>query len=120
MAWFEKDEDFWKGFQRLNALCGDSMRWETPTARKEHTDIFGQTVKPNETYFSRDYSGTFGARLIVSRQSMDALLMALLIPHGYAEGMADLLIEEQAERFREVSKRAFGRGASPDQGSAEG
>ena len=50
---FETNEFFWKAFNRFNALNGEGNRWDRPTARKEHEDLFGDVIKIGDTYFTR-------------------------------------------------------------------
>jgi hypothetical protein len=69
-------------------------------AKKDHEDIFGRQIKAGETYFNKQYNAGFGQTLRVSRPSMEAMLMAVVLPNGYLEAVADDLIEERKDKMR--------------------
>lgn len=112
MPGFKTDEEFWSAFRRLDALNGKGSRWDKPRAAKPHIDIFGQPVEEGEQYFSRVYGGLTDRR-IVSRRSMEAMLAAVMIPDGYMEQMADLLIKEETQKLRDISSRIHGGSSAP-------
>ena len=55
------------------------FKWTT--ARKEHEDLFGDIIRPNEDYLKRERLGLgWGQEIKLSVRSMDKLLLALDSP----------------------------------------
>lgn len=95
MKLFPRDTDFWDAFKRLDALNGLGMyNWETPVARKRHTDEFGVHIEVGEQYFRRKTGSSGNSYLAMSRSSMEKLVFAVVYSSPPAEMNCEKLRKE--------------------------
>lgn len=95
MKLFRNEVEFWDAFKRLDALNGLGMyNWETPTARKKHTDEFGVEIEEGETHFKRKTGSSGFSYVTMSRASMEKLVYAVVYSSPPAEMNCEKLRKE--------------------------
>jgi hypothetical protein len=68
------DKEFAELVRKLNALTHPAFQWRWTRARKEHEDIFGETIHRREEYFKREVGVAWGNDIKVSRISMERIV----------------------------------------------
>lgn len=69
--------EFQAHLRLLNALYHPTDSWQVTTARKDHTDLFGQPIPNGAVYFRKHTGPGWGDVIRLSRLSMDHLLYLL-------------------------------------------
>ena len=99
-------EDFWKAFERLDALdgrgIGRGIHWDTPKANKRHVDLFGDSIGYRELYFRKQPGGPFGDAIKLSRRSMEKLLYSVVEQMPLLQRLGDRMIEEERTAMAEM------------------
>ena len=85
------DEVFDDYLNRLNMLYSPCHRWQDTKAKKEHIDLFGIKIKPNEIYFKRSDGAGFIDVQKLSMESMQNLIYSLFNSNfRLSEGLKDI------------------------------
>lgn len=101
---FESEDEFRKAYERLRSIAGGVWPWESPIAKKNHTDEFGSQIKCGDRYFRKPYGPSSESIMRFSRRSMESILFAVVATSPRIERLGDsaLKIErEQAELMHE-------------------
>ena len=85
----------------LNAFMAEGRRWESRSARKEHVDELGDTIKRGEDYFCRDNGRVHEVRRL-SPRSMDQVLRVVFQDNCAATDFAKHFIKHDDDRWAEV------------------
>jgi hypothetical protein len=102
---YYSDEELAKMVRKLNALTSRWSPWQRTQARKEHEDLFEETIQPNEVYFKRRVGSAWGDDIKLSRLSMERLLFVLFDANPSLEKLAEQIGKERLERLREEHER---------------
>jgi hypothetical protein len=80
MKYFKSEEEFWKCYQRFNALCGEDWNaWKLIQARTKLEDMFGLRVSSGEMYFRKQTSYEYGSEFRLSMTSMERILLIVMV-----------------------------------------
>ena len=91
---------------QLNALTDEWRQWKWTRARKEHEDLFGQTIRPGDEYLKRAYGAEFHEDVKLSRQSMSKMLHALFDGNLRLQTIAEHLHQEIEKDREQVMRNA--------------
>jgi hypothetical protein len=105
VEYFASEDAFWKAFERYNALNGSGFRWETPTAAKEHVDLFGVVIKDNELYFRKQNSGNAYAAQKLSRSSMEKVLYLTVETVPLLESLSKRALAREQQEFADMAAK---------------
>jgi hypothetical protein len=83
MKYFKSEEEFWKCYQRFNALCGDNwLGWKLIQARAGLEDMFGLRISSGDMYFRKQTSYEYGSEFKLSMTSMERILLIVMIQNA--------------------------------------
>lgn len=99
------DEEFREMVEKLNGLNPSVFPWKWTTARKEHEDLFGETIRNGEVYFKREIGVGWGDAIKLSRLSMERMLYALFSANPGLEGLAEEICEARLKELQETYRR---------------
>lgn len=86
---YRTEKDFQLALNRFNAINDEWHRWSPTTARKEHVDAFGATIKDRETYYKMELGGSVTNHEKLSRGSMETLLHLIFSGSLLLQKLAD-------------------------------
>ena len=95
------DEKFVELFSRFDALFHDWGNWGAVKARKDQTDLFGESIQTGETYYKRDYGASWDATIKLSRKSLELVMFAMFAGNLILEQVADKFVEARLDYKRE-------------------
>jgi len=104
-GFFKSSDEFWEVFNKFNCLNGDWERWETPVARKQHCDLFGDTVDIGEVYFKKQVGQAFDQVVKVSIRSMAKILYVALLQSGRLMQLASQCADDDWQRMVQMANR---------------
>jgi hypothetical protein len=99
-------EEFDDMLDKLNALNPSAFPWQRTKARKEHKDLFGETIRDDEVYFKRQVGAGWGDDIKLSRLSMERVLYALFSLNPGLERLAEEVIEARLKQRLEAHRRS--------------
>jgi hypothetical protein len=100
-----RDEELKELLDMLNALMPENAPWRPTRARKEHVDLFGARIEPEEVYFKRTYGAAWGEDNKLSRESMKRLLWSIFEGNFGLQGFARRVAQERENRLMEMITR---------------
>ena len=74
----------------LNLFCPDFSPWRPTTAHKSHEDLFGQKIKPSETYYKREAGIAVDDIIKLSKRPMGRFVYSLSYCNSRFEGLASV------------------------------
>jgi hypothetical protein len=98
-------EEFDDMLDKLNALNPSAFPWQRTKARKEHEDLFGETIRDGEIYIKRQVGAGWGDDIKLSRLSMERMLYALFPANPSLEGLAEEVIEARLKERQKAHRR---------------
>lgn len=102
--YFRDEEAFYKALEKLNMLTPALDQWRLTRARREHMDVFGETIAVGEDYYSREIGWSNVLR--VSQLSMERLLYVVV---GNNPRMTELIAVLQLLSSREIVAAIYAR-----------
>jgi len=100
-------EDLQEQIEWLNTLNADWRQWNWTRARKEYTDLFGDTIAPGEDYLRRDCGQAFDEHVKLSQRSMARMLHALFEGNSTLQALARQLRQQVESNTMEVMRKAL-------------
>lgn len=98
---YHTEEELSDMFKKLDAISDQrSGAWHESKAKKEHTDIFGETVRPGRYYFKRTIGPGFHNVVKLSQASMDRLLHAVFAGNPQLLFIAEYFQKKQMDDMR--------------------
>ena len=91
--------------EKLNALNHPTFPWQWTQARKEHEDLFGETIQDGETYFKREIGAAWDSVIKLSRLSMERLLYALFSANLGLQEVGEEIAQQRQEELLEAHRR---------------
>lgn len=73
------EEIFDRALEKLNMFTPAGGQWRLTRARREHTDVFDETIAAGEDYYSREVGPGWSDVVRISKLSMERLLYAVVI-----------------------------------------
>ncbi len=102
------EEELSKNIDLLNALLNPYREWRYTTAKKDHEDLFGVTIKEGEGYFKRDYGQAWDDVIKMSRESMDKFIHCLFNGDFHIQRLAEALQKNRIEEMqKEINKLSY-------------
>jgi hypothetical protein len=104
---YQSDADLHAAVDQLNALFDPMREFKATTARKDHVDVFGVSIRARETYYKRECGGGFGNEVKVSSESMERLCGAILFDNRWMSDIVqtvDCVRKKQKERLQSSSQ----------------
>lgn len=89
------DEGLHGMVEKLNAFTSTMFPWRLVQARKQHEDIFGETIKDREMYFKIEAGQAFDNVIKVSQGSMDKLVFVLFRTSPMLEDLAGRILKDR-------------------------
>ena len=100
---YHSAEELLEMFKKLDAISEQMLPWQETKARKEHSDLFGEAIRPGEYYFKRRTGHGFHDDVKLSQVSMDRFLYALFAGNAQLQYIARFLQEKRLNEMREAS-----------------
>lgn len=102
----DRDDAFHAKLKLLNALHDEYMQWEWTTARKKHTDLFGDIIEEREDYLKRSTGPAYDELLKLSQRSAERMLDALFDYNHIGTSLCERIAAERDRRHMEAMKSA--------------